>query len=106
MTTGPLQNTRGLRPGDVVQYSIKLTPRGGQPYWMTRFGAVTEVLTGSIVEVLTLVLHPDPRFEPRTLQLRSPDVSVTFLPPERWPHGVVAIRMRHIMTGKIKLGEA
>ena len=102
----PLTTTAGLKRGDVVQYSLQLrSRRDGEPFWHTRFAAVTDVLTATTVEVLTLVLAPDPRFDPRLLHLSSKATVVTFLPEDRWPQGVMALRMKHIMKGAIKLGE-
>jgi hypothetical protein len=100
----PLQTTEGLKPGDVVTYSLRIKPKSGEePYWMTRFAAVVAVRGLRRLEVLTLVLHPDPKWEPRVLTLRSDDTTVTFLPEDRWPQGVVAMRMKHIHTGRIRL---
>ena len=103
---GPLTSTDGLRHGDVVQYSLRLrSKQNGELYWHTRFAAVVELTSRRYLKVLTLVLNPDPKYEPRTLRLGDPDTVVTFLPEDRWPQGVMATRMKHIMTGNIKLGD-
>ena len=100
--TEPLKTTEGLKPGDVVQYALELTKQG-QPFWFTRFAAVVSVESAKRLTVLTLVLHPDPKFEPRRLRLGRADVVVTFLPEEQWPQGVIATRMKHIHTGLLKI---
>lgn len=102
----PIRTTAGISRGDVVQYSLLLRSRTtGEPFWMTRFGAVTEVLPTLSLQVLTLVPHPDPKYEPRWLDLGSADTVVVILPEDRWPQGVLAMRMKHVLTGAIKLGE-
>lgn len=99
-------DTEGLKPGDVVQYSLRLKGKfDREPYWMTRFAAVLDAVSHTHLQVLTLVLHPDPKYEPRWLSLRDKDTVVKFLPEERWPQGVMATRMKHIMTGAIKLDD-
>ena len=106
MSGDPLESTEGLKPGDVVQYSLHLRSRQtGEMYWHTRFAAVTKVIGRRSVEVLTLVPNPDPKYEPRTLRLGDPDTVVTFLPEDKWPQGVMATRMKHVLKGAIKLGE-
>ncbi len=102
--SAPLTNTDGLKPGDVVQYALELTKQG-QPFWFTRFAAVVSIESTKRLTVLTLVLHPDPKFEPRRMHLGTTGVVVTFLPEEQWPQGVVAMRMKHIHTGLLKLGD-
>lgn len=106
MSGDPLESTEGLKPGDVVQYSLHLRSRQtGEMYWHTRFAAVTQVIGRRSLEVLTLVLNPDPKYEPRQLRIGDPATVVTFLPEDQWPQGVMATRMKHIMTGTIKLGD-
>ena len=104
--SGPLTTSEGLKPGDVVQYSLLLRSKDSvERYWHTRFAAVTRVVSKDIVKVLTLVMHPDPRFEPRLLKLSDKrSTVVTFLPEDRWPQGVMAARMKHVLSGAIKLG--
>lgn len=107
MTDAPLESTDGLKPGDVVQYSLHLRSRQtGEMYWHTRFAAVIDVLGLRSFEALTLVLNPDPKYEPRTLRLNDPNTVVVKLPEERWPQGVMATRMKHILSGTIKLGDS
>lgn len=107
MTDTPLEDTHDLKPGDVVQYSLHLLSKmTGELYWHTRFAAVTQVISRRSVEVLTLTLNPDPKYEPRTLDLHDRKTVVLKLPEERWPQGVVAIRMKHILKGAIKLGDS
>lgn len=110
MTDAPLTDTTVLKLGDVVQIAVQLTDRQtGQPYWWRRFAAVVELgpisrtRRGRYFCALTLKLHPDIDKDRRRIDLKEENQIVTLVPEERWPDGVVAIRMKLIAQRKIPL---
>lgn len=103
----PLVDTTDLRLADVVQISVRLTDVvTGQPYWWRRFACITR-LGGSrrTLKALTLKLCPDMDKDLRVIDLHDSDQVVIKIPEERWPEGVVAIRMKLLMQGHIKLSD-
>lgn len=118
----PLSDTEGLQLGDVVQIAVQLTDKQtGQPFWWKRFACVVSLelvaqrsgfQTGPNKPIrrrqfgaVTLKLHPDPDKDWRKISLEDPANVVTYLPPESWPQGVVAMRMKLIALGTIEIGE-
>ena len=100
--SAPLTTTEGLKPGDVVTVSVELRDKAtGNPYWWKRFAAVLPgPMTRNTAMLITLKLRPEDR-DTRHVDFRK-DVVVK-LPEDQWPQGVVAIRMKLIMQGVIKL---
>lgn len=88
-------------------------------FWWKRFACVVELPRsarsriigvphrGYTFMALTLKLRPDMDKDLREVDLRDRDRPqvVTYLPEERWPQGVVAIRMKLIALGLIKIGD-
>ena len=101
----PLKTTENLKPGDVCVVAVKMRDkRSGEDYWWKRFVVVIAVAGAHDLLTLTLKLRPEERDE-RWVELRDKDNIVTFLPEEQHPQGVVAMRMKLIMQGIVKLGE-
>ncbi len=123
MSDTPLTDTSTLKPGDVVQIAVKLKDKiTGDDYWWRRFAVVTSVSAlrrfsaapngpkGTIFEALTLKMHPvvdrnADRSDHRLIDLTEANQVVTFLPPERHPQGVAAMRLKALTMGWVKLGE-
>ena len=112
--SAPITTTASLKLGDVVQIAVQLQDKSsGRPFWWRRFACVTRLpiktraLTGvnPIFEALTLKLHPDEDKDRRHIDLTDENQVVTIVPEASWPQGVVAIRMKLIMQGKIRLEE-
>ena len=97
-----LTTTEGLKRGDVVVVAVELQDKQtGAPYWWKRFCTVhQQPVTRRYVELLTLKMRPDDR-DLRTVDILQ-DV-VTLLPEAEWPQGVVAMRMKLIAQGIVKL---
>lgn len=104
---GPLTTTEGLKPGDVCVVAVKMRDRTtGGDYWWKRFVVVAQNDTrGRHFSALTLKMHPDKEKDRRIIDIQETNNIVTFLPEDQWPQGVVAMRMKAIMTGLIKLGD-
>lgn len=110
--TAPLKTTEGLRLGDVVQIAVQLEDKiTGQPFWWRRFACVVWLPAFSPVgsmrtrfRALTLKMRPDEK-DLREISLAEERQVVTWLPEDRWPQGVTAMRMKLITQGVIKLGE-
>lgn len=112
VSDAPLTTTEGLRLGDVVQIAVQLTDKQtGQPYWWKRFACVTWLPGLSPAgrarghfRALTLKMRPEER-DLRDIDLGEENQVVTKLDEDRWPQGVVAMRMKLITQGLVKLGE-
>lgn len=99
----PLTTTDGLKPGDVILAATKIRNKGtGEEWWWKRFCCVIQA-GGADVYCVTLKVRPDPEKDHRVLSIGR-DI-ITQLPEDQWPQGVVAMRMKLIMRGAIKLGE-
>lgn len=95
----------GLKPGDVVTCAVELTDKStGAPFWWTTFRCILDVPDkgGRYCRLLSLKMNPDPDRDIREVDIQK-DV-VCYIPPENWPQGVIAMRMKHITKGLIKLG--
>lgn len=102
--TPPLTTTEGLKAGDVLNVAVKLKDKSnGQDFWWRRFVAVLEVSGRRRLVAVTLKMHPDLAKDVREISLGGDDQVVTYLPEEQYPQGVVAMRMKLIMTRVIKL---
>lgn len=99
----PLTSTLGLSAGDVCLVAVNLIDRTtGNPFWWKRWTCVLEAPHNSrYVDLLTLKMDVDIDKDVRTVDVTK-DV-VTRLPEARWPQGVVAMRMKWIAKGLIKL---
>jgi hypothetical protein len=111
----PLTDTENLKLGDVVQISVQLKDKEtGNPFWWRRFACVVKLRRGArngrthstMFWALTLKMHPDMERDLREIDLTEElhRQVVTTVPEDRWPQGVVAMRMKLIATGKIQLG--
>lgn len=103
-----LTSTEGLVPGDVLLVSVELSDKTtGADFWWKTFRVVVDHPIGAYVRVMTLKLHPDPDKDFRDIYIGEGDggrrqvVEQVF--PEQWPQGVVAMHMKHVHTGLIKL---
>lgn len=110
----PLETTEDLRIGDVVQVAVQLTDKQtGQPYWWKRFACVTELPNsrarqagrGRTFRALTLKMQIDPGKDHRVIDLTEDRQVVTKIPEDRWPQGVIAMRMKWIHRGLIPLDQ-
>ena len=99
-----IKTTEGLQPGDVVTCAVQLTDKtNGAPFWWTTFRCVLDLPPSKrYVRLLTLKMHPDVDKDVREVDIDK-DV-VCKLEPDQWPQGVIAMRMKHITKGLIKLG--
>ena len=110
MNDAPLVTTETLNVGDVVQISVHLQDRSDRSkwFWWKRFACVTRVRNRRSFDALTLKMRPDMDTDLRTVDLAQdgdrPQV-VTRLDESRWPQGVVAMRMKLLARGMIKLGK-
>lgn len=103
---GPVLNsTEGLKLGDVVYMSTKHTNRMGEEFWWRRFACVTEITSRWRMEVINLKMRPDPDKDVRSVNFSAPitEQVIVALPEERHPPGVIAMRMKMIALGQIKL---
>lgn len=106
----PLKDTSTLTAGDVVQISVKLQDKiTGQDFWWKRFCVVTHVPSGKWgswdqFNALTLKMHPDFDKDLRGIDLEDANTIVTKLEPDRWPQGVIAMRMKALALGWVKIG--
>lgn len=96
-----LDDARGLRPGDVCMVAVQLRDRTtGQPYWWKRFVCVLRPMSRHC-EMLSLKMHIDPDKDVRMVDFTQ-DV-VTKVEENDWPQGVVAMRMKWIAKGLVKV---
>lgn len=105
---GPLATTDGLKPGDVLMVAVQLADkRTGDPYWWRSFRCVLEVHNRLMATTVLLKLQPDLDKDVRDLPFGTSDqrLVIEYLPEHRWPQGVVAMRMKHISLGLIKLDQ-
>jgi len=94
-----------LAVGDVVRIDLPITDAAtGRTRTWQRFACVTR--PGSFyIEALNLKLNPT-KNDRRLIRLGGPGQERVFkIPEDRWPQGVVAMRMKLIMTKVISLGE-
>ena len=99
-----LTRTEGLKPGDVLMVAVELRDRTtGQPFWWKRFACVRSLAGRDHAELLSLKMYIDPDKDLRIVDFDR-DV-VTWVPPETWPQGVIAMRTKWITKGLIPLGQ-
>lgn len=103
--TAPLTTTRDLKVGDVLVVARQLADkRTGDPFWWKSFRVVLKPpINRRIVHVMTLKMHPEPDKDFWDVDLTDDKNVVTLLPEDMQPQGVIAMRMKHILSGLIKL---
>ena len=102
MSEERIENALLLNPGDVCVVAVELKDKQtGNPYWWKRFACVLDIGNRRYAAMLTLKLHPDIDKDVRDVDVTQ-DV-VMRLSEDSWPQGVVAMRMKHIALGLIKL---
>lgn len=90
-----------LKPGDVVRIDVQLTDREtGRPRIWSRYACVLTAGRNRIATI-NLKLNPEER-DTRTVELSRDHVYR--IDPSRWPAGVVAMRIKLIHKGVLKLG--
>lgn len=111
MTGQIITNTNDLKPGDVLLVSIQLTDKQtGQDFWWKTFRVVMrKPITKHYAQLLILKMHPDFDKDLREIDF-DPDASekkqvIQIVPEDAWPQGVIAMRMKLITLGKLKLSE-
>lgn len=102
-----IDTTEGLNAGDVVQISVKLTDkRTGDDFWWRRFAVVMrQPVSRHLFEALTLKMHPDMDKDKRVIDTGVPadEQVVTKLAEHTWPQGVIAMRMKALTLGWVRL---
>lgn len=99
-----LTTSKGLKPGDVVMVAVQLRDKvDGSPFWWKTLRCVMET-HGRHAELLTLRPHIDPEKDIRMVDFDR-DV-VTKVEEASWPQGAIAMRMKYIMQGVIKLRDS
>lgn len=106
--TAPLLTAASLKVGDVVQIAVQLQDKITRAdFWWRRFAVVYDLHLRDIMrfEALTLKLQPDMGKDLREIDLRTSleRQVVMWLPPERWPQGVIAMHTKYVLTGRIKI---
>ena len=108
----PLADNTSLHVGDVIQVSTQLRDKTtGQPYWWKRFMVVTKVPRRHVgwVRALLLKLHPDLDRDFMEIGFSTDTHNrlqvVTKVPEDKWPQGVIAMRMKAVTLGWVKLGD-
>lgn len=101
--TWRITDARALKVGDVVTVAVELPDKShpGHTFWWKRFAVVVEeTFREDTIYLLTLKLHPTEN------DLRFVDTDrdvVHLLPEDQWPQGVIAMRMKAIHMGWLKL---
>lgn len=110
MTGSILKNTNSIKVGDVLLVSKQLTDKTtGQPYWWKTFRVVVSVMPvrrggdGCFADLLILKMHPDLDKDLRTIDFTEEGLVVQELPEDQHPQGVIAMRMKMIHKGIVKL---
>jgi len=99
----PLTDTDSLQPGDVVTIAVRLKDKvTRESYWWRRFAVVQDVLGPGYFTAVTCKLHPTEK-DMRMVNLQAGHEVVVKLEPHQWPQGVVASRMKLLMTGVVNL---
>lgn len=97
-----IEDARQLSVGDVVRVDVTMKDRDtGKPYIWSRFACVTHVISRRAVEVLNLKLKPTTEKDTRIVRVGNE--GIYRYAESKWPDGIVAIRMKLIHTGWIKL---
>ena len=100
-----ISNASDLRPGDVVLVVVMLRDRAtGAPFPWKRFACVMSTLGKRGIEVVNLRPQLTDR-DYRTIDLRSGTEQGFRIPEAEWPQGVIAMRMKLITLGVVKLGD-
>lgn len=98
-----IESAYDLKPGDVVVVDVTITDRAtGQDRIWRRYACVIKTTGKHFVGVLTLKLKPEAK-DYRDIHLTRGNEVVYLMPEDKWPQGVVAMRMKLIAQGKIKL---
>lgn len=114
--TAPLTDAEHLKVGDVVQIAVKLSRPDGD-FWWKRFAVVYEKNKRDRLAFMALNLKMEPNIpdsawagDDRKSDLREIDLRdrrdeqvVTWLPPEKWPQGVVAMHMKYVLMRIISI---
>jgi hypothetical protein len=105
-----IHNARSLNIGDVLLVQKYVDSKAREPFWTQFFACVTGVpqlhsksQLLKLVEVVELKLRPTAR-EFKQIHLIDSHYRVQRLAENEWPPGVIAMRMKLIMTGKLSLG--
>ncbi len=116
-----IDNARDLKPGDVLVVDVTLTDKHtGQDRVWRRYACVLGTHTSKIITrtaggstqvfrnihrftLMTLKMHIDEAKDIREIDLREGREICYLLPEDKWPQGVIAMRMKHIHLGRIKL---
>ena len=97
-----ITDARTLKPGDVVMVAVELRDRRtGGTYWWKRFCAVLAKPTTRLNAVVVTLKQEIDDKDVRDIRFDK-DV-VTLVEESAWPQGVIAMRMKWIMKGLIKL---
>ena len=106
----PLTDASTLRVGDVIQIAVQLPDKTtGQPFWWKRFACVVgeapprRTIRRITFYALTLKMQVDMERDLREIDLQDEKTVVTYLPEERHPQGVIAMKMKLVALGHIKL---
>lgn len=92
-----------LKPGDVLIIEVPIKDREtGREHPWKRYACVVESKPRMIV-ALTLKMRPTVRDQWMILFSSDRRETIYKLDEDEWPQGVVAMRMKHIATGLIKL---
>jgi hypothetical protein len=98
-----LTTSKDLKPGDVCMVAVQLRDKtDGSTFWWKRFAAVVAT-HGRHAEMLTLKPQLDLDRDLRMVEFDR-DV-VTKLEEYQYPQGVIAMRMKYITLGHIKIGD-
>lgn len=106
MIGDPISTFEGVAPGDVLLVSRQLRDkRTGEPFWWKSFRCVIEPNRRRhwMAMLLTLKMYPDVKKDVWEVDLRDEATVVQFVDPADWPPGVLAMRMKALATGLIKL---
>lgn len=101
----PLTVTDDLYAGDVVLVNKRLRDKTtGQDFWWKSFRVVmAQPVMRHYVELMVLKMHPTEK-DYQTVRVPAEDTIVQKMPEAAWPQGVVAMRLKHLTTGLLKLG--
>ena len=101
MSDAPLTTTTGLKVGDVLVVARRKKDDSG---WWTSFRVVYKPpINRRIVPLMTLAMHPDPDRDFWDVDVTDGKNICTPLPEDQQPQGAIAMRMKHILSGLIKL---
>ncbi len=102
-----IDDARNLKPGDVLVVDVTLTDKStGQDRVWRRYACVLKIAYpyNRRFTLMTLKMHIDEAKDIREIDLREGREICYLLPEDKWPQGVIAMRMKWIAKGVIKLG--